>query len=78
MQRDYRQAMVEFQKVLESAPGSAKAGDALLKIGLCQRNLRDEARARSTWQRVVHDFPRSEAAGKARAFLGAEAGATRH
>ncbi len=34
VQRDYRQALVEFQKVLESAPGSAKAGDALLKIGL--------------------------------------------
>ena len=25
MQRDYRQALIEFQKVLDTAPGSAKA-----------------------------------------------------
>jgi len=78
VQRDYRQALAEFQKVPEVAPGSAKAADALLKIGLCQRNLRDEARARQTWQRVVRDFPQSEAAIKARGFLKPEAGAARH
>ena len=74
VQRDYRQAQTEFQKVLDIAPGSAKAGDALLKIGYCQRNLRDESRARATWQRVVHEFPRSEAAGKARTLLSARGG----
>jgi tol-pal system protein YbgF len=78
VQRDYRQAEAEFQKVPKIAPGSAKAADALLKIGLCQRNLRDEAHARQTWQRVVRDFPQSEAAVKARAFLRPEAGAARH
>jgi tol-pal system protein YbgF len=78
VQRDYRQAMAEFQKVSTLAPASAKAADALLKIGLCQRNLRDEPRARQTWQRVVHDFPQSEAAVKAHAFLRPEAGASRH
>jgi len=61
--------MTEFQKVLQTAPGSAKAADALLKIGLCQRRLRDEARARLTWQRVIREFPQSESALKARAFL---------
>ena len=35
VQHDYRQAQTEFQKVLKTAPGSAKAGDALLKIGYC-------------------------------------------
>ncbi len=78
VQRDYRQSLTEFQRVPEIAPGSAKAADALLKIGLCQRNLRDEARARQTWQRVVHDFPQSEAAIKARGFLKPEVGAARH
>ena len=77
VQRDYRQAIAEFHKVPEIAPGSAKASDALLKIGLCQRHLRDEAHARQTWQRVVRDFPRSEAAVKARAFLTSEAGTAR-
>jgi tol-pal system protein YbgF len=73
-QRDFRQALTEFSKVPHIAPGSAKAGDALLKIGLCQRHLRDEARARLTWQRVVRDFPRSEAAAKAHGFLGSRSG----
>ena len=41
VQHDYRQAQTEFQKVLDIAPGSAKAADALLKIGYCQLNLRD-------------------------------------
>ena len=71
VQHDYRQAQTEFQKVLDIAPGSAKAGDALLKIGYCQLNLRDALHARATWQRVVHEFPRSEAAGKARTLLSA-------
>ena len=73
-QRDFRQALTEFSKVPHTAPGSAKAGDALLKIGLCQRRLREEAHARLTWQRVVREFPRSEAAAKARGFLGSPAG----
>jgi tol-pal system protein YbgF len=78
VQRDFRQAMLEFQKVPATAPGSAKAGDALLKIGLCQRQLRDEPHARQTWQRVVREFPKSEAAVKARTFLRTEPAATRH
>ena len=75
VQHDYRQAQTEFQKVLTTAPGSAKAGDALLKIGYCQLNLHDTARARATWQRVVHEFPKSEAAGKARTLLAAQGSA---
>jgi tol-pal system protein YbgF len=77
VQRDYRQAMAEFHKVARIAPASAKAADAYLKIGLCQRNLRDEPQARQTWQRVVHDFPQSEAAEKARVFLRPEVGSAR-
>ena len=75
VQHDYRQAQTEFQKVLQIAPGSAKAGDALLKIGYCQLNLRDTPRARATWQRVVREFPKSEAAGKARTLLSAHGSA---
>jgi tol-pal system protein YbgF len=77
-QRDYRQALTEFQKVPATAPGSAKAADALLKIGLCQRSLRDDVHARQTWLRVVREFPSSEAAGKARVFLHLEPAAPKH
>ena len=73
MQRDYRQALVEFQRVLEMAPTSPKAADALLKIGLSYTNLRENSRAQQAWQRVVRDYPASESAGKARALLRAHA-----
>jgi tol-pal system protein YbgF len=75
VQHDYRQAQIESQKMLDIAPGSAKAGEALFKIGYCQLNLRDASHARATWQRVVHEFPRSEAAGKARTLLNARGSA---
>jgi tol-pal system protein YbgF len=68
-QRDYRQALVEFQKVLEYPLANGKVPDALLKMGLCYTNLREPARANDMWTRVVGEFPSSDAAGQARSFL---------
>ena len=75
VQRDYRQALVEFQKVLEMRSG--KIPDALLKIGLCHWTLRDPRRARAAWQRVVRDYPNTESARLARALLRKHAAAQR-
>jgi tol-pal system protein YbgF len=69
LQRDWRQALVEFQKVLEYRGADGKAADALLKIGLCYTNLHEPLRARQAWQRVVQEYPTSEAADRARALL---------
>jgi tol-pal system protein YbgF len=69
VQRDYRQALAEFQKVVDVTPSSPKVPDALLKMGLCYRSLHDENHARQTWDRVEKDYPKSEAATKARALL---------
>ena len=66
-QRDYRQALVEFEKVSEYGP--AKAPDALVKIGLCHARLRDASRAEQAWQRVIREYPKSEAAGLAQSLL---------
>jgi tol-pal system protein YbgF len=66
-QRDYRQALVEFEKVSEYGPG--KAPDALVKIGLCHARLRDASRAEQAWQRVIREYPKSDAAGLARSLL---------
>ena len=66
-QRDYRQALVEFEKVSEYGPG--KAPDALVKIGLCHARLRDASRAEQAWQRVIREYPKSEAAGLAQSLL---------
>src|SRR5262249_54018554 len=69
VQRDYRQAMTEFQKVLDARPDSPKVPDALLKVGLCYRSLHDESRARQTWDRLAKDYPKSEAARTARTLM---------
>ena len=66
-QRDYRQALVEFQKVLEYGP--AKAPDALVKMGMGWVKLRDVRRAQDLWQRAVRDYPKSEAAVTAQQLL---------
>jgi len=74
-QRDYRQALVEFQKVFEYGP--AKAPDALVKMGLCWVQLRDVRRAQDLWQRALREYPRSEAAATAQQLLQAHAAARR-
>ena len=70
-QRDYRQALVEFEKVFER--GQAKAPDALLKIGLCHLRLNDVSRAQQAWQRVVNEYPKSEPATMARSLIATHA-----
>lgn len=73
VQRDYQQALLEFKRVLGMDPGALAASDALLRIGLCHANLRQSAPAMAAWQRIVREYPRSEAAGKARSLLSAAA-----
>jgi len=74
-QRDYRQALVEFEKVFEHGP--SKTPDALVKIGLCHLRLHDMIRAQQAWQRAVREYPRSEAAATAQSLLRTHA-AARH
>jgi tol-pal system protein YbgF len=74
-QRDYRQALVEFEKVF--GHGSGKAPDALLKIGLCYLRLSDVPRAQQAWQRVVSEYPKSESATMARSLISTHSAARR-
>jgi tol-pal system protein YbgF len=69
IQRDWRQALVEYEKVLALDGRSGTLPEALLKIGLCYQNLREPGRAQQSWRRVVADHPDSDAAQKARGFL---------
>lgn len=73
VQRDYRQALTEFQKAVEQYGNVDKAPDALLRIGACYRALGDAGRARDVWQQLIQDYSGSEAARKARALLRARA-----
>jgi tol-pal system protein YbgF len=76
-QRDYRQAMGEFQKTVDGYTQATQVSEALLKIGLCQRELGDAARAKASWEQVVKQFPKSDAARQARTLLASRAPAGR-
>ena len=69
VQRDYRQAAFELQKVIDADARGAKVPDALLKIGLCYVSLHQPNRAQELWQHVVQTYPDSEAARKARTLI---------
>jgi tol-pal system protein YbgF len=68
-QGEYELASEEFLKLLDAHPRGAKVPDALLKLGLCYRALRDPAEARTAWRRLVREFPKSDAASRARSLL---------
>jgi tol-pal system protein YbgF len=73
VQRDYQQALLEFKRVLAMDPGALAASDVLLRIGMCHARLGQSAPAVTAWQRILREYPRSEAAGKARSLLSAAA-----
>jgi tol-pal system protein YbgF len=76
-QRDYRQAITEFRKVLEPDRPGGKVPDALVKLGLCYARLRQPERARRYWRQVLREHPRAEAARTARALLSGHGGTPR-
>jgi TolA-binding protein len=60
---------MEFEKILSQFPSNPKIPDALLKSGLCLEQLQDGRRAQLAWQRLVRDYPTSEAAVRARSLI---------
>lgn len=69
VQRDYRQALREYEKVLAYGAKVPKAPDALLRAGMVSKQLHDGTRAEQYWRRVVEEHPKSDAAQRARGFL---------
>jgi tol-pal system protein YbgF len=67
--RDFEHAAQEYQRALDLAPGGERAPNALLRLGLAQRALGREERARDTWGRLLRDFADSEAAQRARVLV---------
>lgn len=53
--------------MLNDYPDSRKAPDALLKIGYCQYEVKAYRNARTTLERVVTEYPDTEAARLAQA-----------
>jgi TolA-binding protein len=69
LQKDYRGAVAEFERLLDAVPKGARTPEVLVKIGLSRRGLGDEAGARKAWQRVITDHGKTEAARQARELL---------
>lgn len=69
VQKDLWSALKEFEELLAEVPNGSKTTETLLKIGLCQRGLADEASARKIWERLVKEYPDSSAARQARVLL---------
>jgi tol-pal system protein YbgF len=61
-QKDYKAAIAAQQVVVERYADSPRTPDALLLIAASQTELKDTKAARTTLQKVMADFPQSEAA----------------
>lgn len=67
--RDYDAALDSFRSLLQKFPASAKAPDALLKSGMALLEKKQKAEARATLQKVVAEYPDSNAATVAKQRL---------
>ncbi|MGH8243048.1 MAG: tol-pal system protein YbgF, partial [Steroidobacteraceae bacterium] len=75
VRRDYPAALAAFEGLLQDYPGNRKTPDALLKVGYCQAELQRPGPARTALNRVVQEFPNSQAAAEAQARLARMGGA---
>lgn len=67
--RDFENARDSFLKLLERFPAADKAPDAQFKLGVAEWELKRPDPAKAAWQKVITDFPQSNAAGLARQRL---------
>jgi tol-pal system protein YbgF len=63
--RNFRQALVEFGKLVGDHPGSSKAPDAALKIGYSHYELGEWSKARDSLNQVITRYPGTPAAKSA-------------
>lgn len=61
-QGDFSKAAEQFDGLLARFPVGNKVPDALLKLGLCNQKLGSSQKAKSYFERLSREFPRSEAA----------------
>jgi tol-pal system protein YbgF len=69
--RQYPAAIASFRALVNSAPDSPKAPEALLAIANCQAEMKDRPAARRTLDELLRQYPQSEAAQAGRDRLAA-------
>lgn len=63
--RRYREALIELEAFMKRYPSNPKVPDALLKAGLCNKHLGQDALANRYFERVRKEHPGSDAAQSA-------------
>lgn len=58
----FEEAAAEYSRVLDMDPMGWKAPAAMLKLGLCYRQLARPQDARTVWNQLLRDFPNSDEA----------------
>jgi tol-pal system protein YbgF len=67
--RDYKEAIRNFNALLAKAPNHMRAADAMLSVANCQLDLKDIKAARATLDDVTKKYPNTEAASAAKERL---------
>jgi tol-pal system protein YbgF len=67
--KDYENAIIAFQDVIDKHPSSDKASDAMFKQGLSFLALQDKKNAKTLFELLASKYPKSPAAEKARQKL---------
>lgn len=68
-EKNYEQAILEFQEIIKQFPKMEKAPSAMLKQALAFKALKDIKSSRYVLGRLVQDYPKSEEAKRARVLL---------
>jgi len=68
-QSKYKSAIQVFESVVQRYPSGNKAPDALLKMALSHQNLGEKKAANSIVQRLLNEYPFSDAAAKAQSLV---------
>ncbi|MDI6738965.1 MAG: tol-pal system protein YbgF [Candidatus Edwardsbacteria bacterium] len=61
-QRKFKDAAVEFERVIGDYPNQDKVPAAMLKAGLCRQELGEKAKADQLWQKLLKQYPKSQEA----------------
>jgi tol-pal system protein YbgF len=68
-QRNFKQAIIDYQALLQGYPSSPKRAEAMLKIGYSQHELKQDDAAKKTLDQLIKLYPDSTEAGQARNLL---------
>jgi tol-pal system protein YbgF len=67
--REYKEAIKNFNNLLTKDPEHTRAPDAMLSIANCQLEMKDVKSARKTLEDVMKKYPQSESAAAAKERL---------